>query len=297
MSEETKGNSAAEIANDSADFFGRLENSVNGMVSEREASDKQPNTQNTEVTQRGSGTAQVTHNQSRGSNVNWDTENNPYKKRYKDSSREAIKMNKQLRELKPFVPVLNAMKRDSGLVEHVRDYLKDGGKPSKNIKEKLNLSEDFVFDPNEAIENPDSESAQVMQAQIDSAVNNRVGSVLKTEKAKSMKMQQAMAKRRNEMQFIQKHKMTPEQFKSFKQAAKSRSLTLDDVYYLLNKDRANQNVANSTKQDMLNQMKNVRDIPTTVSDSNSQGVAKKSDEDSMFDTMLSVDGDVDNLFG
>ena len=179
MSEETKGNSAAEIANDSADFFGRLENSVNGMVSEREASDKQPNTQNTEVTQRGSGTAQVTHNQSRGSNVNWDTENNPYKKRYKDSSREAIKMNKQLRELKPFVPVLNAMKRDSGLVEHVRDYLKDGGKPSKNIKEKLNLSEDFVFDPNEAIENPDSESAQVMQAQIDSAVNNRVGDVLK----------------------------------------------------------------------------------------------------------------------
>ena len=136
-----------------------------------------------------------------------------------------------------------------------------------------------------------------MQAQIDSAVNNRVGAVLKTEKAKSMKMQQAMAKRRNEMQFIQKHKMTPEEYKSFKKAAQSRSLTLDDVYYLLNRDRANQNVANSTKQDMLNQMKNVRDIPTTASDSNSQGVAKKSDEDSMFDTMLSVDGDVDNLFG
>ena len=292
MSEETQGNSAAENANDSADFFGRLENSVNGMVSEGEVSDT-----NTEVTQRGSGTAQVTHNESRGSNVDWDTENNPYKKRYKDSSREAIKMNKQLRELKPFVPVLNAMKRDSGLVEHVRDYLKDGGKPSKNIKEKLNLSEDFVFDPNEAIENPDSESAQVMQAQIDSAVNNRVGSVLKTEKAKSVKMQRAMAQRRNEMNFIQRHKMTPEQFKAFKHAAKSRSLTLDDVYYLLNKDRANQNVANSTKQDMLNQMKNVREIPTSAGDSNSQGVARKSDEDSMFDTMLGVDGEVDNLFG
>ena len=295
MSEENKGNSAAVKASDSEDFFGKLEQSVNGMVAD--SKEAQPVKRNTKVTQRESGSNMATHNESQGSNVQWDNENNPYKKRYTDSSREAVKMSKQLNELKPFVPVLNAMKRDSGLVDHVRDYLKGGGKPSKNIKEKLNLSEDFVFDPNEAIENPDSESAQVMQAQIDSAVNNRVGSVLKTEKAKSMKMQQAMAKRRNEMQFIQKHKMTPEQFKSFKQAAKSRSLTLDDVYYLLNKDRANQNVANSTKQDMLNQMKNVRDIPTTVSDSNSQGVAKKSDEDSMFDTMLSVDGDVDNLFG
>ena len=55
-------------------------------------------------------------------------------------------------------------------------------------------------------------------------------------------------------------------------------------------------VANSTKKDMLNQMKNVRDIPTSASDSNNQG--KTQDANGMlFDDILGLDGDVDNLFG
>tara|TARA_R100000781_G_scaffold883_2_gene1481 strand:- start:322 stop:1209 length:888 start_codon:yes stop_codon:yes gene_type:complete len=295
MSEENKGNSAAVTASDSEDFFGKLEQSVNGMVAD--SKEAQPVRRNTKVTQRESGSNMATHNESQGSNVEWDNENNPYKKRYTDSSREAVKMSKQLNELKPFVPVLNAMKRDSGLVDHVRDYLKGGGKPSKNIKEQLNLSEDFVYDANEAIENPDSESAQVMQAQIDSAVNSRVGDVLKQEKAKAMVTQKKLIQRKAEIDFIKRHNMSKEQYMDFKNAAKQRNLSLDDVYYLLNKDKANQNVANNTKKDMLNQMKNVRDIPTTASDSNNQGTAQASPTDSMFDAMLGVDGDVDNLFG
>ena len=162
MSEEVKGNSVEQNSNDSSDFFGQLETSVNGIVSE---GGENINTEESE-----NGSEQVTHNESQTA-VNWDSENNPYKKRYTDSSREAVKMNDQLKDLKPFVPVLNAMKRDSGLVEHVREYLQNGGKPSKNIKEQLQLSEDFVYDPSEAIENPDSESAKVMQAQIDQVVN------------------------------------------------------------------------------------------------------------------------------
>ena len=48
---------------------------------------------------------------------------------------------------------------------------------------------------------------------------------------------------------------------------------------------------------MLNQMKNVRNIPTSSSDSNSQGNAKKSTDDSIFDSMADTDGGLDNLFG
>ena len=48
---------------------------------------------------------------------------------------------------------------------------------------------------------------------------------------------------------------------------------------------------------MLNQMKNVRTIPTTASDSNNQGTNKKNPDDALFDGMLGLDGDVDNLFG
>ena len=291
MSEEIKGNSEEQSSNDSQAFFDQLETSVNGMVSEGGG-----NIDNTDFNQSENGSEQVTHSESQGA-VNWDSENNPYKKRYTDSSREAVKMNDQLRDLKPFVPVLNAMKRDSGLVEHVREYLQNGGKPSKNIKEQLNLSEDFVYDPSEAIEDPESESARVMQAQIDSVVNKRVSDVLQREKVNAAKMQRSVALKKQEADFMQKHNMSSEQFENFKAQAKTRNLTLDDVYYILNKDQANQNVANSTKKDMLNQMKNVRNIPTSASDSNSQGTAQKSASDSMFDEMLGIDGSVDNLFG
>ena len=234
MSEEVKGNSVEQSSNDSSDFFGQLETSVNGIVSE---GGENINTEESE-----NGSEQVTHSESQTA-VNWDSENNPYKKRYTDSSREAVKMNDQLKDLKPFVPVLNAMKRDSGLVEHVREYLQNGGKPSKNIKEQLQLSEDFVYDPSEAIENPDSESAKVMQAQIDQVVNKRVGDVLQREKANAAKMQRTVALKKQEADFMEKHNMNAEQFENFKAQAKTRNLTLDDVYYILNKDQSNQNVA------------------------------------------------------
>ena len=79
MSNETQGNSEMvnRTVDDSNDFFGQLEDSVNGIVAEGEVS-------NAEVTQSDSGSNRVTHEQSQGSNVNWDDENNPYKKRYSD---------------------------------------------------------------------------------------------------------------------------------------------------------------------------------------------------------------------
>ena len=48
---------------------------------------------------------------------------------------------------------------------------------------------------------------------------------------------------------------------------------------------------------MLKQMKNVRNIPTTASDSNNQGTAKKNPDDSLFDVLKGSDENIDNLFG
>ena len=301
MSIEEKGNSnvseqqqAEDAVFDSNDFFNGLEDSVNGMVQE----DSGSNQNTTEVTQSDSGPEQVTHATSQGSNnVDWDTENNPYKKRYKDSSREAVKMNNQLRDLKPFVPVLEAMKRDSGLVEHVRDYLKSGGAPAQNVKQKLGLPEDFEYDPQEAVTDPDSDSAKVQNAHIDQVVQGRVSQLLTRERANAQKMQAKMEMQKQMANFKERHKMSDEDFTNFQKAAATRRMTLDDAYYLINKDNAAKNVANSTKQDMLAQMKNVRNIPTSASDSNNQGDSKPSASNQAFDAMLGLDNDVDNLFG
>lgn len=282
---------------DSNDFFDRLDNSVNGMAGEGDQPQEAHNIP-TEATHVNSGSEQGNPRvESHGSNSAWDDDNNPYKKRYQDSSREAVKMNQQLRQLKPFVPVLDAMKRDSGLVQHVREYLQNGGKPSGDVKKNLGLAEDFQYDPNEAVQNPESDSARVMNAQVEAVVNNRVSDILKQEKTKAVKSRVQLAQKQQAIDFIKRHKMTKEQFQDFAKQANSRRLTFDDVYFLLNKDKQNQNVANAAKTDMLNQMKNARTMPTSASDSNNQGYAKPSRENEIFDAIAGLDGSVDDLFG
>ena len=90
--------------------------------------------------------------------------------------------------------------------------------------------------------------------------------------------------------------MTDTEYEGFVDSAKSHILTLEDIHYLLNKDRTAANTANSTKKDMLNQMKNVRNIPTSASGANSQGSKEQSIEDNVFNALKGVDGSLDNLF-
>jgi len=290
-----KGNSIEEAAKnvltpDSSEFFSALEDQVNGSIVDK----------NTEATQQaGVGSQQrATRPQPPAGSrkVAKRPSSSSFEKRYKDSSREAVKLKRELDNLKPFVPVLDAMKKDSGLVDHVRDYLMNGGKPTKSIKEQLNLPENFVFDQQEAINDPDSNSAKVMQAQVDGLVQERVGQVLQKEKQNSQKVAEVNAKKRQALAFKKKHKMSDTQFESFMQKAKNHVLTLEDVNYLMNKDKVAANTAKSTRKDMLNQMKSVQKMPTTASGANNQG-NKKDPESDVFDTILGLDGGVDNLFG
>ena len=295
MEDNTQGNpeadamfTQAEDSGSGSDFFDQLEASVNsGIVDATE----ETQTEVTPPIQRGP--EQVTHtSQTEGPDeVNWE-------KRYKDSSKQAQKMYGQLKNLKPFVPVLEAMKNDSGLVSHVRDYLENGGAPVKTVQERLGLNEDFVYDQTEALENPDSDSAKVFNAHVDSMVSGRVQSILSQEKKQAVQTQQQIQRKNQEADFRKRNPhMTDEDYASMMEKAKSHVLSLDDIHHLINKDATNKNVANATREDMLNQMKNVRDIPASASSANSQGDAKGSFEDEVFDALIGSDGDLDNLFG
>jgi len=270
----------------SEDFFDQMEAQVNGGIQDNPK-------ETTEVTPPASGPEQVTHTEAEGTNTN----NVDWEKRYKDSSRSAQKMADELKTLKPFVPVLNAMKEDSGLVQHVRGYFENGGKPAQSVQERLGLPEDFVYDEREAMENPDSNSAKVFQTYVDGMVQNRVGDVLAREKQAAMQAQQVANKKREEEDFKKRHNMSEDQYGDLVEKAKKHILTLDDVHYLVNRDKVNTNVAASTKKDMLNQMQNARNIPNTASGVNSQGDSSASFEDDVFDALLGSDGNVDNLFG
>ena len=271
-------------AGSSDDFFNALENDVNSAIQDKTTSE------NSEATPPKSDPEQVTH-KSEGSKNETDWE-----KRYKDSTREAQKMHTELSELKPFVPVLNAMKNDSGLVDHVRTYLENGGSPAKTVTESLGLNEDFVYDSDEALKNPDSDSAKVFEHSVDKIVNTRVQKLLQAQQADNDARANARERVKEEKAFKEKHKMNDEEFSAMIEDSKKHVMTLDDIHLLLNRDKAAANTAKATKKDMLDQMKNVRDIPASASGANSAKDGGKNFEDDVFDAINGTDN-VDNLFG
>ena len=268
-------------------FFDALDDNVNGMVKEdspvenKEATPEMDPQQSTVE----SGSEQPTDNE------NW-------KKRYSDSTREAQRIKAELNTLKPYVPVLEAMKNDSGLVEHVRDYISNGG--NKDIKDKLNLDEDFKFDTDDLIENPDSQSRKVFNAMVDEKVQSRTQEMIETEKIQQQKVQNKLSAQQQAEEFRIKNNLSIEQMKNFLTDAQTRFkngyLSFDDMYSLLHRDSVNQKVASATKEDMLTQMKNVREIPTSQGNANNAG-EKNSHDDDIFDALNSVDGNLDNMFG
>ena len=214
-----------------------------------------------------------------------------WEKRYSDSSAEAKRLNNRLSELEPYVPVLDAMKKDPNLVNHVRDYFEGGGSTPKKVTEKLGLDDDFIFDADDAVSNTDSDSAKVLQATIDGVVNQRLGNYAKEQESQTKRVGA-------EKEFRAKHEMSDDKWQNFVKFANSRSLSLDDIYYLMNRQSRDKNVAQSTRQDMAEQMKRVRQKPQSAS---AMGGAVRneqpSQEDQVFNAILGIDSELESVFG
>ena len=93
-------------------FFSALDSDVNGMVEDSPVENQEA-------------TPEMEPQSSTAESVSEPESNDNWKKRYSDSTREAQRMKAELDELKPYVPVLDAMKKDSDLVEHVKGYFKE----------------------------------------------------------------------------------------------------------------------------------------------------------------------------
>lgn len=274
------GNSRSEDF-DSEDFFEQLDQEVNSVVV---GSDTK------EVTAQESPTEQVTQQV-----ADSDSGTADFEKRYKDSSREAQKMRETLNKYEPFMPVLDAMKKDPGMVQTVKNYLTDKQSPPKNVVEALKLDEDFVFDADEAMQTPDSDSAKVFNHMVDRVVQTRLGEAQKRQQEYLTQTQREQALSREKNEFLKTHKMNNEEFENFANEAKQRKVTLEDIYYILNRNKAAQNIDTNARKDVMRQMKNAQTLPTSVS--GASNVGDKSTDDQMFESLLGIDGGVDNMFG
>ena len=284
MSQEQVGNAVeapesvdTPSIDDGGDFFEALDQSVNGGILDEQT---QPTSENFGVNPSAS-PSEVQHNVSEDIDT--------LKKRYGDSSREAKKLNGQLKEIEPYMPILDAMREDPNLITHVRNYFEGGGQTPQNMAEKLNLPEDFEFESDEAFKNPESDSAKLMGATIDGIVQRRLNGALQGQRAENSKLAK-------ETSFKQKHEMSDEEWEDFVEFAKSKSLELDDIYYLKNRQNRDGQIADTTRKEMQEKMRDVQQQPGSLATAGGQQV-ESSPDDAIFNSILGTDQKLDNLFG
>ena len=262
----------------SDDFFADLDRSVNsGILEEADTS-----------VSSASGDNKPQHVQGEGQTQGQE-QVETLKQRYADSSKEGKRLSGKLNELEPYVPIINAMKDDPNLVTHVRNYFEGGGQAPKNMKEQLKLDEDFVFDPDEAVSEPDSDSARVLQSTIDGVVQKRLSDTLGKQKAENQRLSQ-------ESDFRQRYEMNEDEWTDFRDFAKQKTLTLDDIYYLKNRESRETNIAKDASTQVAQQMKNVNVRPQSLATSGSQEV-EASQDDQLFNSILGIDKDLESAFG
>ena len=275
-----KGNASndAPVSNDidnSGDFFGDLEQEVNGGIVE--SSDDSSQT--------------LSDNKEKGSEVQQENVET-LKKRYADSSKEGQRLNTRLKEIEPYLPILDEMRKDPGLINHVRGYFEDGGQTPKTVTEKLDLPEDFVFDADEAISEPDSDSGKVLNSTIDNVVQRRLTNELNKQKEETKVTSEINA-------FKQKHGMNEDQWNDFKSYADSRSLSFDDILYL--KERESSEPARKRETGVFekaaNHVKQTQMKPQSLASAGSTSDTKSSQEDELFDAILGIDKTLDSAFG
>ena len=272
----------AVFGSNSDDYFDALDKEVNGVV--RDDSQEQ---QKVEATQEATPDPIPEATQ----------DTTDWKKRYSDSSSEAQRLANEVKELAPLKPLMNVMKRDSGLVDAIRGYLNTGGSAPKSVTEELKLDEDFVYDAHEAVTTPDSTSAKVFNTMVDKAVNSKVNAVMNREKQVIQQNVEQQKAKEDADEFKKRHNMTDADFGAMMDKAKTTKFTLDDMHYLMNRDSVSKNVAESAKQDMISQMKTMRDIPTSQANTNSAPKGDDKPEDRVFDAILGLDNEFDKLFG
>jgi hypothetical protein len=262
----------------SDDFFAELDNSVNsGIIDEPLPSTSNINSDNTLSSPSEVQTGEQQENVE------------SLQKRYSDSSREARRLNSQVQEMEPYLPILEAMRDDPNLITHVRNYFEGGGQTPQNMAEKLKLPEDFVFDADDAFSTPDSDSAKVLGATIDGIVQRRLGKELRGQRTENQKLAK-------ETSFRQKHNISDDEWDVFVDFAKSKSLELEDIYYLMNRSNRDEKIASSARQEVHDKMREVEKLPSSLATTGGTQV-EESPDDRVFEAILGSDSELEKAFG
>jgi hypothetical protein len=128
-----------------------------------------------------------------------------------------------------------------------------------------------------------------MGATIDGIVQRRLNGALQGQRAENSKLAK-------ETSFRQKHELNDDEWEDFVEYAKSKSLELDDIYYLKNRQNRDGQIADTTRKEMQDKMRDVQQQPGSLATAGGSQV-ESSPDDAIFNSILGTDQKLDNLFG
>ena len=127
--------------------------------------------------------------------------------------------------------------------------------------------------------------------------SKRVSDTINAERQRLAKVAQKRNMQSQTKQFVDANKMTKDEFSDLNKWAQTHQLSWDDINYLKNRDKANAKIANSSKQQVLDQMKNVQSMPTTATTAGSENPGERDHNDAIFDLIQEADNNLENVFG
>jgi len=213
-------------------------------------------------------------------------------KRYDGSSKEAIKLKQMVDDVKPFLPLLDAMRKDSNLTSHIENYFEGGGQ-AKTVQERLGLAEDFVYDSEEAMMNPKSDSARLFKATMTEAVRGELVNSLKTQRDNDKKSRLLENRQKEETAF--KEANPEEDWTGMEEFMKEHVLTLDDIKLIKDRDVRDSTIADSARKTQFDKMKKTQELPESLATSVSADVPEQSSGERLVGLLNTLDP-VENIF-
>lgn len=177
---------------------------------------------------------------------------------YEASSKEGKRLAAKLKEIEPLMPLINEMNNNEDVFNAVKNTLQ--GKPTtQGDSQGLELPDDFVLDTDEALRNPNSDSAKFLRA----FIRNEAKTVAQSE---TNKIQESLSNRdrrseidRQKAELMETYGLDEDGFNEFMAKVKSQKISLEDMYNLMQLKENGFNMSKSmTEEEVLQRLQNSR---------------------------------------
>lgn len=204
-------------------------------------------------------------------------------KAYTALEKDYTRKSQDLAAISTYKPIFEALEADEGLVSHLKSYL--DGSPQERTAKGLGLSPDFRFDAND-LADPNSESSRFLNYQIEQRAASKTAQELQRHKSFE-NLNKQVERMRNDFG------LDENEISELLEQGKGRSLTLEDLYLLNNKE-AIFAAAEKRGADKLIASRAQRGLPSVAVQGSAPATAQPSDFGSNFiNGLLANVGDLD----